>query len=157
MIKNLKNFNIFILFFCSIILMVVYYLEYSLNLRPCSLCLYQRIPYFIAIFLSLLLLIIKNNKISKLIFYFLIIIFFISLLLASYHFGIENNFWESFISCETNTELKSENLKDYLLKKEYISCKNITFSLFGISLVGYNIIISLFLFIFSLKIKKRIF
>ena len=156
MIKNLKNFNILILSLCSIILVIVYYLEYFLNLEPCSLCLYQRIPYFVAIFLSLLLLVIKNNKISKFLFYFLITVFFISLLLASYNFGIENNFWDSFISCENNTELKSENLKDYLLKKEYISCKNTTFSLFGVSLAGYNIIISLFLFIFSLKMKKKI-
>ena len=158
MVKNLKNFNIFILSLCSIILIIVYYLEYILNLEPCSLCLYQRIPYFAAIFLSLFLLIAKNNRISKFLFYLLITVFFISFFLASYHFGIENNFWSSFISCETNIEPKNnENLKDYLLKKEYISCSNTTFSLFGISLAGYNIIISLFLLIYSLKIKKKNF
>ena len=48
------------------------------------------------------------------------------------------------------------NLKEYLLEKEFVSCSKVNFTLFGISLASYNIIISLFLLILSLlKLKKN--
>ena len=52
--KKINNLNFFFLFSCSIILLVVYYLEYFLDLKPCILCIYQRIPYFFAIFIIFL-------------------------------------------------------------------------------------------------------
>ena len=62
--KKNKIVNLFILFSCSVILLIVYYLEYFLDLKPCILCIYQRIPYFIIIFLAIILFFIKNNKLE---------------------------------------------------------------------------------------------
>ena len=135
-----------------------YYLEYFLDLKPCILCIYQRIPYFIIIFLAIILFFIKNNKLEKKFYFLYAIIFLSSLFLAVYHFGIENNFWSAFASCEINDSLlnDNQNLKEYLLEKEFVSCSKVNFTLFGISLAGYNIIISLFLLILSLlKLKKN--
>ena len=156
--KKIKNLNFFFLFSCSIILLVVYYLEYFLDLKPCILCIYQRIPYFFAIFLAIIFLFLEDYKFQKIFYYLYSITFLSSLLLAIYHFGIENNFWSAFTSCEINDSYIKDksNLKEYLLEKEFVSCSKVNFSLLGISLVGYNIIISLFLLILSLlKLRKN--
>ena len=155
--KKINNLNFFFLFSCSIILLVVYYLEYFLDLKPCILCIYQRIPYFFAIFLAIIFLFLEDYKFQKIFYYLYSITFLSSLLLAIYHFGIENNFWSAFTSCEINDSYIKDksNLKEYLLEKEFVSCSKVNFSLLGISLVGYNIIISLFLLILSLlKLRK---
>jgi len=156
--KKINNLNFFFLFSCSIILLVVYYLEYLLDLKPCILCIYQRIPYFFAIFLAIIFLFLEDYKFQKIFYYLYSITFLLSLLLAIYHFGIENNFWSAFTSCEINDSYIKDksNLKEYLLEKEFVSCSKVNFSLLGISLVGYNIIISLFLLILSLlKLRKN--
>ena len=156
--KKINNLNFFFLFSCSIILLVVYYLEYLLDLKPCILCIYQRIPYFFAIFLAIIFLFIEDYKFQKIFYYLYSITFLSSLLLAIYHFGIENNFWSAFTNCEINDSYIKDksNLKEYLLEKEFVSCSKVNFSLLGISLVGYNIIISLFLLILSLlKLRKN--
>jgi len=156
--KKINNLNFFFLFSCSIILLVVYYLEYLLDLKPCILCIYQRIPYFFAIFLAIIFLFLEDYKFQKIFYYLYSITFLSSLLLAIYHFGIENNFWSAFTSCEINDSYIKDksNLKEYLLEKEFVSCSKVNFSLLGISLVGYNIIISLFLLILSLlKLRKN--
>ena len=156
--KKINNLNFFFLFSCSIILLVVYYLEYFLDLKPCILCIYQRIPYFFAIFLAIIFLFLEDYKFQKIFYYLYSITFLSSLLLAIYHFGIENNFWSVFTNCEINDSYIKDksNLKEYLLEKEFVSCSKVNFSLLGISLVGYNIIISLFLLILSLlKLRKN--
>ena len=156
--KKINNLNFFFLFSCSIILLIVYYLEYFLDLKPCILCIYQRIPYFFAIFLAIILLFLEDYKFQKIFYYLYSITFLSSLLLAIYHFGIENNFWSAFTSCEINDSYIKDksNLKEYLLEKEFVSCSKVNFSLLGISLVGYNIIISLFLLILSLlKLREN--
>ena len=128
-----------------------------MDLKPCILCIYQRIPYFFAIFLAIIFLFLEDHKFQKIFYYLYSITFLSSLLLAIYHFGIENNFWSAFTSCEINDSYIKDksNLKEYLLEKEFVSCSKVNFSLLGISLVGYNIIISLFLLILSLlKLRK---
>ena len=147
---NKKNFYLFILFYSLFAILFALYVEYILQYKPCKLCLYQRVPYIVAIFISFVgYNYFKNKKILILI----VIIFFISSLLSGYHYGIENNIFEEFSGCTANTlEIidKSELLKS--LNDNVTSCKNANFKLFGISLAGINFLISLLIVIFSLKI-----
>ena len=144
-----KNFYLFILFYSLIAIFFALYTEYILGYKPCKLCLYQRIPYIIAIFISFIgYNYFKNDKILILI----IIIFLISVLVSGYHFGIENNIFEEFSGCAVNSlEIvnKTELLKS--LNDKVISCKDVDFKLFGISLAGINLLFSLLFFIYSLK------
>ena len=125
------------------------YVEYILGYKACKLCLYQRIPYIIAIFISFIgYNYFKNNKILILI----IIIFSISVLISGYHYGIENNIFEEFSGCTTNSlEIvdKTELLKS--LNDNVTSCKDVNFKLFGISLAGINLLFSLLIIIYSLR------
>ena len=74
-------------------------------------------------------------------------------------------FFVMFLQMQTTAQVRNESVinsqilelkNEYLLEKEFVSCSKVNFSLLGISLVGYNIIISLFLLILSLlKLRKN--
>ena len=151
-LDNSNFLNLFFLFFSGLILLIVYYLEFFLDVEPCKLCIYQRFPYFIAILLATSSLIIKNQKFKKLTFLFYILIFSTSLVISLHHFGIEKNIWNALTGCEANIRSLSNNndLKEYLLNKNYVSCSDVSFKFLGISLAGYNIIISFVLFTLSI-------
>ncbi len=146
---NKKNFYLLILFYSLLAISFALYVEHILGYKACKLCLYQRVPYIIAIFISFIgYNYFKNNKILILI----VVIFLISALVSGYHYGIENNIFEEFSGCSTNSlEIvnKTELLKS--LNENVISCKDVNFKLFGISLAGINLLFSLLIVIYSLK------
>jgi len=146
---NKKKFYLFILFYSLFAIFFALYVEHVLGYRPCKLCLYQRIPYIVSIFISFVgYNYFKNDKILILI----VVIFSISVLISGYHYGIENNIFEEFSGCTANTlEIidKSELLKS--LNNNVSSCKDVNYKLFGISLAGINFLLSLLIVIYSLK------
>ena len=125
------------------------YIEYILGYEACKLCLYQRIPFLVAIFVSFIgYNYSKNDKILI----FIIIIFSISFFISGYHYGIENNIFDEFSGCVNNSlniTNKAELLKS--LNNNIPSCKDVNFKLFGISLAGINFLLSLLIVIYSLK------
>ena len=147
---NKKNFYLFVLFYSLLAIFFALYVEHVLGYKPCKLCLYQRIPYIVSIFISFVgYNYFKNDKILILI----VVIFSISVLISGYHYGIENNIFEEFSGCTASTlEIidKSELLKS--LNDNVPSCKDVNFKLFGISLAGINFLLSLLIVIYSLKI-----
>ena len=144
-----KNFYIIILFYSLLAILFALYIEHILQYKACKLCLYQRIPYLLAIFISFIgYNYTKNNKILILI----VIIFSISFLISGYHYGIENNIFEEFSGCSNNSlgiTNKSELLQS--LNNNVPSCKNVNFKLFGMSLAGINFLLSLLIVIYSLR------
>tara|TARA_Y200000002_G_scaffold291546_1_gene245691 strand:- start:740 stop:1228 length:489 start_codon:yes stop_codon:yes gene_type:complete len=129
-----------------------YFIEYALGHQPCNLCLIERIPYI----LSIVLIIInyKFQKSEKFIILLLILIFIFSLLISVYHFGIEQGFFEESTVCalkDTADIISKEELLK-MLSKNTISCKDVTFRIFGLSLTSVNIIISLIIIIILIKI-----
>ena len=154
---NLKiNTYLKIIFFISLISIIsAYFIEYVFGYQPCNLCLVERIPYGLSI-----ILIISNyffNKNKRFIILLLILVFAFSLLISFYHFGIEQGFFEESTVCgikdANNIISKEELLKQLQLKT--ISCKDVTFRIFGLSLSTFDIVISLFIFILSIKIFKN--
>ena len=146
---NKKNFYLFILFYSLLAIFFALYVEHILQYKPCKLCIYQRIPYVVAIFISFVgYNFFKNEKILILI----ILIFTISLLVSGYHYGIENNIFDEFSGCVNNSlniTNKAELLKS--LNNNIPSCKDVNFKLFGISLAGINFLLSLLIVIYSLR------
>ncbi len=146
---NKKKFYIFILFYSLFAIFFALYVEYVLGYKPCKLCLYQRIPYIIAIFISFIgYNYFKNDKILILV----IAVFLTSFFISGYHYGIENNIFKEFSGC-TNNSLniidKSELLKS--LNDNVVNCKDVNFKLFGMSLAGINLLFSLLIVIYSLR------
>tara|TARA_B100000029_G_scaffold165600_1_gene161802 strand:+ start:4286 stop:4768 length:483 start_codon:yes stop_codon:yes gene_type:complete len=147
-----RKIIISILALILIILIFAFVIEYKLGHQPCKLCFYERIPYFLSIFLILKILFIKGyEKITLLI---LSIVFVFSSVLAFYHFGIEQGFFKESLVC--TTESLSENLskKELLqqLKQNSINCKDVSFRILGLSLAAINTIFSLILSFVFIKL-----
>ena len=150
-IKHKKVLNL-ILLFSVFALFTAYFIQYVLAHQPCNLCLIERIPYIISIIIISICLIFKKFERISLI--FLSIVFFSATLISFYHFGIEQGFIEESLVCELNINnniLTKETLLNQL-KKVPVSCKNVTFKLFGLSLATFNIFISLILSAIIMKI-----
>ena len=133
-------------------LITAYFIQYVLKHQPCNLCLIERIPYiFSIIIISICLFTQKFEKISLII---LSLIFFAATLLSFYHFGIEQGFIKESLVCDLNSpnnELSKEAILNQL-KEMTISCKNVTFKIFGLSLATFNIFISLILGVITTKL-----
>ena len=78
-------------------------------------------------------------------------------MVSFYHFGIEQGYFQESAVCElkntTNIISKEELLKQ--LQSKAISCKDVTFRIFGFSLSAINIVISLYLVLLSVNIFKN--
>ena len=144
MVKNSKNLFIKFIFLVSIIALVsAFFIEYILGHQPCNLCILERIPYLLAIIVVLLNY--KFIQFEKFFILLLAIIFLAGTILSLYHLGIEQSFIEESLVCDlksgSNLLSKEEILKQ--LQEKSISCKDVTFKIFGLSLTSYNILISL--------------
>ena len=142
-----------IVFTISLIsIIAAFFIEYVLGHQPCNLCLMQRIPYVLSISLIILNYLIKRNV--QFVILLLILIFSFSFLISFYHFGIEQGFFKESSVCglNNNSEIisKEEILKQ--LSQKTISCKDVTFRIFGLSLTTFNIFLSLFLSILLINI-----
>ena len=141
-----------ILFISTIALASAYFIEYILGYKPCNLCLIERWPYLIALIFIITNLII--NKLEKIILIALAIIFAAATILSFYHFGIEQGFFDESLVCISNDGINSLNKEDILkeLQKEVVSCKNVEFTFFGLSLATINAVISFVLSAITFKL-----
>jgi disulfide bond formation protein DsbB len=153
MVKNSKNLLIKFIFFVSIIALVsAFFIEYILGHQPCNLCELERIPYLLAIIVVLL-----NYQFihfEKFFILLLTIIFLAGTALSLYHLGIEQGFVQESLVCDlksgSNLLSKEEILQQ--LQEKSVSCKDVTFKIFGLSLTSYNILISLLITVSAGKI-----
>ena len=155
MSKKTNTILIFILFGLSVSLISAYIIEYALGHEPCRLCVYQRFPYIVSILLVLSILLIKKNvKIHLLL---LSLVSLLGAVLAFYHFGIEQGFFSESIVCESQDLQEGLTKQDILkqLKQNTISCKDVNFTLFGLSLASINIIVSFILFMVFIRLYRN--
>ena len=141
-----------IMLFSILILFSAYFIQYALGHQPCNLCLIERIPYIASIIIiSICLFFKKFEKFSLII---LSLIFFSSILIAFYHFGIEQGFFRESLVCNLNSDSNDLSKKALLnqLKEVPTSCRNVTFKIFGLSLATFNIFISLILSVITAKL-----
>ena len=149
-IKNKITLCLILAFSCFAIL-AAYFIQYVLDHQPCKLCLIERIPYIFSIIIISICLF--AQKFEKIVLIVLSLTFFTATLLSFYHFGIEQGFIKESLVCDLNspnTELSKEALLNQL-KEVPISCKDVTFKIFGLSLATFNIFISIALSAITIK------
>ena len=154
MSKIKSNTTLILIFLFSLIAISgAYFIEYVSGHQPCNLCLLERIPYFLAIIIIALIFFLK--KYQKKFLVLLSIIFICSTALSLYHFGIEQGFIEESFVCNLSSLSNNLTAEDILeeLKNSPISCKNVTFRLFGFSLATINAIISAIISIITIKLN----
>ena len=148
-----KIITIKLIFIISVVALAsAFFIEYVLGHQPCNLCILERIPYLLAI-----IIIILNYKfvhIEKLSILLLILIFVSATILSLYHLGIEQGFIKESLVCDLKNSSNLLSKEDILkqLQEKNISCKDVTFKIFGLSLTSYNIIISLLVTYITAKI-----
>ena len=144
-----------VFFISSISIISAFFIEYALGYQPCNLCLIQRIPPVLSIILIIINYSFKMDE--RVLFLLLIFIFSFSLLISFYHFGIEQGFFEESAICVLK-DTSDTITKEALLKQlqiPTISCKDVTFKIFGFSLTTYNMFLSLILTILLINIFKN--
>tara|TARA_B100001093_G_scaffold326329_1_gene311329 strand:- start:960 stop:1445 length:486 start_codon:yes stop_codon:yes gene_type:complete len=155
-------FNLKAEFYFKIILVIsfvalisAYFIEYVLGHQPCNLCLIERIPYGLSIILIFTILLFKRNE--KFIILLLILTFIFSFAISLYHYGIEKGFFEESGICGLKNFDELITKEDLLkqLNEKIVSCKDVTFKFFGLSLTTINIVISLVFIITLFKIYVR--
>ena len=148
---NIKNLTKVIFLISLVALVSAYFIEYILGHQPCNLCLLERIPYLIA--LIIIILNFKFNNLEKYFLLLLIIVFFSASLLSLYHLGIEQGFIKESLVCnlENSSKILSKEEILHQLQEKKVSCKDVTFTIFGLSLTSFNLVISLMLTVILTK------
>ena len=152
---NLFKYKIilnFLLVFSVFSILFAFYVEHVLGHKPCNLCILQRFPYIVSIILIVIVTIFKNFQ--RLAFLLLSLIFLLGTLLSLYHVGIEQGLISESFVCGDNVDTtitdKAEILRQ--LENKAVSCKDVTFTIIGISLATINTFISLVIAIITLSI-----
>ena len=141
-----------ILVFSIFAILSAYFIQYVLGHQPCNLCLIERIPYIASIITISIFLLLK--RFEKLFLIMLISIFISAFVISGYHFGIEQGFIKESLVCDLNStsvNLTKESLLNEL-KQKTVSCKDVTFKIFGLSLATINIFISLIISVIIIKL-----
>ena len=141
-----------ILFVLSFLILIsALTIQYIFGYQPCKLCIIERIPYGLAIIIITLNYIFKKDQIFYTI--LLLLVFSFSIIISIYHFGIEQGFIEESAVCASkNIDLMNKEQVLNSLKELNISCKDVAFRIFGLSLTTYNIFVSILMFVISIKI-----
>ena len=148
-----KNNFLKITFLVSLFALIsAYFIEYVLGHQPCNLCLIERIPYMGA--LIIILINYKFNNLEKYLILLLIFVFLAGTLISLYHLGIEQGFIKESLLCDLKNGSKILTKEELLqqLQEKMVSCKDVTFKIFGFSLTTLNLIISLLITIIFTKI-----
>ena len=135
--------------------------QYVGGLQPCVLCIYQRYPYAIAIALGLTALALASRpegvKLSKLFVYACAALFLAGMAVAAFHVGVEQHWWQGTAECGTTQAPKTlEELRAMLEAQPVVRCDEVTWSLFGISMAGYNVMVSALLAAFCIVAPGRV-
>jgi disulfide bond formation protein DsbB len=125
-----------------------WFFQYGLGLPPCPLCLEQRIPYYVAIPLAVIVAVGAAWKAPRLIvaggLALIAAAMLIGAALAVYHSGIEWKWWAGPQDCSGPlAPLGSRNLLEQLQSINVVRCDEAAWRFLGLSLAGYNALISL--------------
>jgi disulfide bond formation protein DsbB len=126
-----------------------YYFQYVLGLQPCPLCLEQRIAYYVAIPLALILAFAASRGVPRALLAAGLAIIALAMLvnsgLGAYHSGVEWKLWPGPADCSgpvTNLGRASDLVKQ-LRNVQVVRCDDAPWRFLGLSLAGYNVLISL--------------
>ena len=151
-----RNAPVLVVLASALALTAAFISQYVFDLPPCDLCIYQRYPYVIAIALCLVTLMpaIQPYTAWALILSALILLFNSGI--ATYHVGVEQHWWIGPEGCTGpgGTPQTLDALRAHIAATPVIRCDDIAFSLFGISMAGYNVLFSLALAIYAALVSK---
>lgn len=127
--------------------------QYIGGLFPCQLCLWQRWPHLAVVIIAGVAILIARRTPSVWLLLLLAFVFALSAAIAGFHAGVEQKWWAGLPGCSGAadfTKLTPGSLGEAVTSKPAPRCDDIPWSLLGISMAGYNFLISAALTIYSL-------
>ena len=123
--------------------------ELGLGYVPCMLCLWQRIPYYVAAVPAALALVLlvrgaPPRWLAGLAFV-LALVFLVSAGLGLFHAGVEWKWWEGPAGCGGRLELDAPSFQDFqksLSKARVVLCNEAPMRVLGLSFAGWNAVAS---------------
>lgn len=149
---NLKRSYLLLLTLSVFSLAIAYCVEYILHLTACPLCIYQRFPYLIFIFISIISLTENNYKSYR---QYLLATIIGAILLAGYHTGIERGMFEISALCtplvSITDNISVNDFKKLLYSQEIALCNKPALVIFGLSMTQWNLLLNIGLLIFFMR------
>ena len=141
-----------LIFLSFITLSFAYFVEFILGHEPCNLCKIERIPYIGSIIIISFL--IFTNRWERILLSMTLLLFIFGAVTSVYHVGIEQGVFSESLLCELGLNTNIQNPEDLLksLEKAPISCKDVTFKIFGLSLATFNAFLSIVISYMLLKL-----
>lgn len=127
--------------------------QYAFNMQPCVLCIYQRIPYAVVIALAIMGILATKAmgpRYGALNVALCGIAFLVNSGIAFYNVGVEQHWWVSGCSTPTFANMSPEEALQAIRNAPLARCDEIAWSLFGISMAGYNVLMCLVLGFYGL-------
>ncbi len=152
---QVKNPYILLILLSGFCLMSAYFVEYVMQLKPCSLCVYQRFPYLILIVISLIAVAEKNyKKYNK----YLIVTLIIAIIIAGYHTGVEKGVFELSSLCKplisVTNDISISDFTKILYNQDIVMCNKPALVIFNLSMTEWNLLLNLTLLIFCIKFSN---
>jgi disulfide bond formation protein DsbB len=140
-----RRFAGFILAASMIVLGTALASQYWGGLAPCELCLLQRWPWKAAVVIALVAAVIGNRPALPWIALLLALVYAVSASFAFYHLGVEQHWFAGPSACTTSSTGAAtlEALERQLEGTQAVMCDKVQWSLFGVSLAGWNLLASL--------------
>jgi disulfide bond formation protein DsbB len=131
--------------------------QFGFGYEPCILCLWQRVPFIMAILLAVLTLTSALRPYAAVLLYLCVLVFLTGAGLAIFHTGVEQHWWLGTSGC-TITPLHGgsvEDLRTQLLHTVVARCDEVKWKFLGLSMANYNVAYSLVLAVFSLCAARK--
>ena len=145
--RYLTRIEIFLLASSLMPILVAYTAQHVFHIEPCKLCLYQRVPFFVILALSVSLFMTKNYAAARIACFTCAFLFAVNGALSFYHAGVEYGIFRNAFKCMDvgNSSAQSiEDIYDQLLgsgaRLTMPSCEKALFRFVGISFAGWNFI-----------------
>ena len=113
--------------------------QYGFGLYPCEMCWWQRYPHFAAIALAALSFVTAPKRLWIALAALAILI---SGLIGAFHAGVEYGWWQGFTACTNNAAANGGDPLEAILNAPLVRCDEAPWSLLGISLAGWNFLVS---------------
>ena len=139
--RRLKQARLVALLVPALLLGGAYVSQYGFGLFPCEMCWWQRYPHFVALAFALLAFVLPRQ--ARMLVMLAALAIAVSGFIGLFHAGVEYKWWQGFTSCSSLVKLDGGNPLDAIMNKApLVSCDQPQWTLFGISLAGFNFLFS---------------
>jgi disulfide bond formation protein DsbB len=114
------------------------------GLVPCEMCHWQRWPHYFAVGVAALSFAVRGQPAGRLLVALAAAAIAVSGLIGVYHAGVELGIFEGMTACTSSAAgASTEELLKSILATPLVRCDQVQFSFLGVSMAGWNAILSL--------------